>query len=122
MYFLIRFQGFLFPKTSKIDEPSWICDSCPAGAVEASTIEKEVQALLDEKDALDRSNLDAYLEFYRKCGKVLHDNHYLLNACRRWILPLYCRVTRANVEVEGERESNQISVMPNNTFQWMVIY
>ena len=39
-----------------------------------------------------RGDLPAYVEFSRRCSEELGPHHGLVHACRKWIIPLYCRL------------------------------
>ena len=45
---------------------------------------------------MHRGDLPAYVEFSRRCSEELGPRHGLVHACRKWIIPLYCRITRAD--------------------------
>ncbi len=96
-------SGHLLPR-----ELTWVCDRCPSTRSKES-VQQLIGSLLDEKDSLDRSDLAAYLSFSNKAGRHLHQNHYILNACRRWILPLYCRVP-ANSEITNDMLKRKIDM------------
>ena len=76
------------------------CGAC-VNSKEAGII---VDRLLEEKDSLDRSDLESYISFHDRCVEILHPSHYVLNACRRWLIPLYCRPTRANADMRVTNE------------------
>ena len=88
-------EGFLLPKDPLDFDSQWKCEKCGESA-KASTVKNLVEDLLEEKNSLDRSDLGSYLNFLDRATKKLHENHYVLNATRRWILPLYCRMMANN--------------------------
>jgi len=88
-------MGHLLPVNPLNVRSEWACDKCKGSESDVKP-KATVKRLLDEKDALDRSDLSAYLAFLKKAEKELHPQHYVLTATRRWIIPLYCRRMKAN--------------------------
>lgn len=83
----------MLPINSLDFDSEWRCDAC-GSAFPAEEVAPLVRRLVEEKDSLPRADLDGYVDFLRRSSRQLHPNHYLLNAARRWIIPLHCRVLK----------------------------
>jgi len=91
--------GHLLPQDPLDSQSQWSCSKCKA--LKSSGKSKAVvDRLLTAKDNLNRSDLRAYLDFLKAIDKELHENHYVLTATRRWIIPLYCRRLKAEAVVK----------------------
>ena len=49
---------------------------------------------------------------------LLHPHHWLLTACRRWIIPLYCRPTLAQPQMVTTQYSTKALVISNPKLSW----
>ena len=47
-----------------------------------------IKTLLEEKNSLAKTDIQAHMDFLKKAGKLLHPNHYVIKLAQRWILPL----------------------------------
>ena len=99
-------ESFLLPKDSLDFSTSWTCSSgVESHSKTKAECVKLTETLLSEKDLLDRSNMEKFLNFYDRVSHYLHDNHYVLTSVRRWMLPLFCRRSAANPK--GNQSINQ---------------